>query len=173
MKQSNTNRKTHYEILNVGRNADRNVIKKSYRTLALRYHPDRSSDPDAESRMKEINVAYEVLSDPDKRALYDRTLPPDNVRKESSPTKKPPKPEKPKPADESGHQRDFRYSASDAYGFGVEYGYCGPHFDPFEYARRKSKKRRRPNWWNDIHFADDERCGDKENENFTHAYHEV
>ncbi|HML24275.1 MAG TPA: molecular chaperone DnaJ [Aggregatilinea sp.] len=62
----------YYEILGVPRNATKEDIKKAFRGLARRYHPDVSSEPDAEARFKEINEAYTVLSDDNKRAAYDR-----------------------------------------------------------------------------------------------------
>jgi len=62
----------YYEILGVPRDASQTDIKKAYRRLAMQYHPDRNPSPDAEERFKEINRAYEVLSDPEKRAAYDR-----------------------------------------------------------------------------------------------------
>ncbi|MDW8001731.1 MAG: DnaJ domain-containing protein [Deltaproteobacteria bacterium] len=64
--------KDYYEILNVSRNADEKTIKEAYRKLALKYHPDRNqNDPRALDKMKEINEAYAVLSDPKKREKYD------------------------------------------------------------------------------------------------------
>ncbi len=62
----------YYDVLGVARNADKSELKKAYRTLARQYHPDVSEDPNAEEKFKEINEAYEVLSDDDKRAAYDR-----------------------------------------------------------------------------------------------------
>jgi len=63
----------YYEILGVERSADGEAIKKAYRQLALKHHPDRNSGvPEAEERFKEATEAYEVLRDPDKRARYDR-----------------------------------------------------------------------------------------------------
>ena len=62
----------YYELLKVSRNASAEEIKKAFRGLALRFHPDRNKSPGAEAKFKEINEAYEVLSDPDKRAAYDR-----------------------------------------------------------------------------------------------------
>jgi molecular chaperone DnaJ len=65
--------KDYYDILGVSRDASGEEIKRAYRTLARRHHPDVSHDKsDAELRFKEINEAYEVLSDPNKRAQYDR-----------------------------------------------------------------------------------------------------
>lgn len=62
-----------YEILGVPKNAEENAIKKAYRKIAMKYHPDRNPDnKEAEEKFKEAAEAYEVLSDPDKRARYDR-----------------------------------------------------------------------------------------------------
>jgi hypothetical protein len=61
----------YYKVLDVSTDASRDEIKKAYRRLSMLYHPDTSTDPDAEKKMKEINKAHDVLSDPDKRARYD------------------------------------------------------------------------------------------------------
>ena len=61
----------YYEVLGVSRDADAKTIKDAFRQLARRYHPDISTEPDAERRFKEIAEAYGVLSDPAKRASYD------------------------------------------------------------------------------------------------------
>ncbi len=62
----------YYEVLGVPRDADPDTIRRAYRKLARKYHPDLNSDGDAEERFKELGEAYEVLSDADKRARYDR-----------------------------------------------------------------------------------------------------
>lgn len=64
--------KDYYQVLGVTRDADIDHIKKSFRKLARKYHPDVSKEPDAEERMREINEAYTVLSDPEKRVAYDQ-----------------------------------------------------------------------------------------------------
>ncbi|MEX5636307.1 DnaJ C-terminal domain-containing protein [Parafrankia sp. FMc2] len=61
-----------YAILGVPRNADADGIQRAYRKLARQYHPDINSDPGAEERFKDLSEAYDVLSDPDTRARYDR-----------------------------------------------------------------------------------------------------
>jgi curved DNA-binding protein len=62
----------YYKALGVGREASAEEIKRAYRKLARKYHPDVSKEKDAEARMQEVNEAYQVLSDPAKRAAYDR-----------------------------------------------------------------------------------------------------
>jgi curved DNA-binding protein len=62
----------YYQTLGVARDAPADEVKKAYRKLARKYHPDVSKESDAEKRMKEVNEAYEVLSDPEKRAAYDQ-----------------------------------------------------------------------------------------------------
>lgn len=65
-------KRDYYEILGVKRDATPSELKSSYRKLALKWHPDRNKEPGAETKFKEINEAYEVLSDKDKRARYDQ-----------------------------------------------------------------------------------------------------
>lgn len=62
----------YYDILGVSRDADKEEIKRAYRRLARKYHPDVNKEPGAEERFKEINRAYEVLSEPEMRGRYDR-----------------------------------------------------------------------------------------------------
>ncbi len=65
-------KRDYYEVLGVARNADKDQIKKAFRRLAQQYHPDVNKAPEAEVRFKEMNEAYQVLSDDQKRAAYDR-----------------------------------------------------------------------------------------------------
>ena len=63
----------YYDLLGVDRGADAKALKSAFRKAAMKYHPDQNpDDPDAEARFKEINEAYSILSDPEKRAAYDR-----------------------------------------------------------------------------------------------------
>ena len=67
------NKRDYYEVLGVEKNASDAEIKKAYRKLAMKYHPDQNpGDKTAEEKFKEINEAYEVLSDADKKARYDQ-----------------------------------------------------------------------------------------------------
>jgi len=65
-------KKDYYEVLGVARDASEKEIKAAYRKLAMKHHPDRSDDPGAEEKFKELSEAYAVLSDPDKRQKYDQ-----------------------------------------------------------------------------------------------------
>lgn len=66
-------KRDYYEVLGVSKSADENEIKKAYRSLAKKYHPDMNpGDKEAEAKFKEVNEAYDVLSDPDKKSKYDQ-----------------------------------------------------------------------------------------------------
>ncbi len=67
-----TAKRDYYDVLGVGRDASADDLKKAFRRLAMQYHPDRNKDDGAEAQFKEIGEAYEVLSDSEKRAAYDR-----------------------------------------------------------------------------------------------------
>lgn len=64
--------KDYYKILGVSKGATDDDLKKAYRKLALKYHPDKNKAPAAEERFKEIAEAYEILSDKKKRQIYDQ-----------------------------------------------------------------------------------------------------
>src|SRR5580704_17987399 len=64
--------KDYYDTLGVKRGASADEVKRAYRKLARKYHPDVSKESNAESKFKDVQEAYEVLKDPDKRATYDR-----------------------------------------------------------------------------------------------------
>ncbi len=66
-------KRDYYEVLGVDKNADEAAIKKAYRALAKKYHPDMNpNDANAEAKFKEASEAYAVLSDPDKKKQYDQ-----------------------------------------------------------------------------------------------------
>jgi DnaJ-class molecular chaperone len=70
----------YYRVLQVRRDAEPEVVEKAYKALSMKYHPDRASVAQRERatrRMQVINEAYEILSDPRRRARYDLTLPPE------------------------------------------------------------------------------------------------
>jgi curved DNA-binding protein len=64
--------KDYYDVIGVNKDAGQDEIKRAYRKLARKYHPDVSKESDAEARFKEVGEAYEVLKDPEKRAAYDQ-----------------------------------------------------------------------------------------------------
>ncbi len=65
-------KKDYYEVLGVPKDSSEKDLKGAYRKLAMKYHPDRSEEPDAEEKFKELSEAYAVLSDPEKRQKYDQ-----------------------------------------------------------------------------------------------------
>lgn len=65
-------KRDYYEVLGVPSNASEEELKKAFRRQAMEYHPDRNKDADAEKKFKEINEAYQILNDPEKRTVYDR-----------------------------------------------------------------------------------------------------
>ena len=65
--------KDYYETLGIGKDASREQIKKAYKKLAKKYHPDLNKDSDAEKKFKELSEAAAVLSDPQKRQQYDQS----------------------------------------------------------------------------------------------------
>src|SRR5256885_11212660 len=68
-----TEKRDYYEVLGVERSATDEEVKRAYRKLAVKFHPDKNpDDPHAEEKFKELGEAYDVLMDPDKRAAYDR-----------------------------------------------------------------------------------------------------
>ena len=62
----------YYEILGISKEASEEDVRKSFRKKALEFHPDRNKDPGAEQKFKEVNEAYQILMDSEKRARYDR-----------------------------------------------------------------------------------------------------
>ena len=65
-------KRDYYEVLGISKNATDDEIKRAYRKLAKQYHPDLNKAPDAAEKFKEVNEAYEILSDPQKRQTYDQ-----------------------------------------------------------------------------------------------------
>ena len=65
-------KRDYYEVLGLSKGASDDEIKKAYRRMAKKYHPDVNKESGAEEKFKEVNEAYEVLSDPQKKATYDQ-----------------------------------------------------------------------------------------------------
>lgn len=98
--------KDYYRALGVARGASKDDIKRAYRRLARKYHPDVSKEPDAEARFKEVNEANEVLKDPEKRAAYDALGNQWRAGQEFRP-----------PPGGGGFHREFHFGTGDAGGF--------------------------------------------------------
>ena len=97
---------SYYELLQVSPTADLEIITAAYRALIRRHHPDRNPSPNADATTKRLNAAWEVLSDPAKRAEYDRTLaagassrpaPPPRPPNQPTQETRPPRPKPPPP----------------------------------------------------------------------------
>ena len=97
---------TYYELLQVSPSADLEIITGAYRALIRRHHPDRNPSPSAEATTKRLNEAWEVLSDPERRAEYDQTFAAGSTSRPASPPRQPnrptqgtspPKPKQPSP----------------------------------------------------------------------------
>ena len=109
---------SYYELLQVQPTADVEVIRAAYRSLARRYHPDQNPSPSAEATTKRLNEAWEILSDPAKRAEYDGQFaagsssrpvppprPPNRPTQETPPPNRPPPPP-PRASQPPGHLKD-------------------------------------------------------------------
>jgi curved DNA-binding protein len=107
----------YYEIMGVARDATQDDVKRAYRKLARKYHPDVSEDKDAEARFKEVGEAYEVLKDPEKRAAYDQLGANWKTGQEFRP---PP-----------NWDEGFEFSGNGAKGFGGGAGFGGQQFSDF------------------------------------------
>lgn len=119
----------YYQLLGVPKDADAKTIKKAYRQLAMRYHPDVNKEAGSEDQFKKINEAYEVLSDPEKKALYDQygTIDPNEIAARQSA-------QNPFHQSQSFDFDDLFGSQSGAYGgFG---GFSG--FDDFNFSHGQS-----------------------------------
>lgn len=103
--------KDYYKILGVPRTADADQIKRAYRKLARKFHPDVSKEPNAEARFKEINEANEVLKDPEKRAAYDAL----------GTGWRAGEPFRPPPGAAGGGRRAYDFSNADAARFGEQF----------------------------------------------------
>ncbi len=128
-------KKDYYEILGVPRNASQEEIKRAYRRLARKYHPDINKSPEAKEKFKEINEAYQVLSDPEKRKMYDMY---GHAAFESTQQQQ---------ATHTTHVSDLEEILRDFFegGFGFDFDTI------FERATRSRRERRRPLRGEDIH----------------------
>lgn len=113
--------KDYYKILGVSKDATDDQIKKEYRKLARKYHPDVSKDAEAEKRFKEIGEAYEVLKDPDKRKLYDQYGADWKTGKQQEEYQK-------------QYQQQYKQSRGPGFGGGAAYDFSGRFGDSGEYS---------------------------------------
>ena len=67
-----TTKRDYYETLGINRNANEEEVRKAFRKKAMEFHPDRNKEPGADAKFKEVNEAYQILSDPNRRAKYDQ-----------------------------------------------------------------------------------------------------
>ena len=67
-----TTKRDYYESLGINRNANEEEVRKAFRKKAMEFHPDRNKEPGADAKFKEVNEAYQILSDPNRRAKYDQ-----------------------------------------------------------------------------------------------------
>ena len=116
--------KDYYQIMGVARDASQDEIKRAYRRLARKFHPDVSKEANAEDKFKELQEAYEVLKDPQRRAAYDQLGSNWRAGQEFRP-----------PPDWG---RDFEFSASSFGGAGGGPGSRDGDFSDFLYGDRKS-----------------------------------
>jgi curved DNA-binding protein len=125
--------KDYYKILGVGRDADEAAIKRAYKKLARKYHPDVSKERDAEARFKEINEAYHVLRDKEKRKAYDQLGSQWHQGQEFHPP----------PGWESHFRQGGGFSAEDLGGFSDFFSevFGGRHGGDFHYERRDFRMR--------------------------------
>ena len=117
--------KDYYKILGVNKNATADEIKKEYRKLARKFHPDVSKMPDAEKRFKEIGEAYEVLKDPEKRKLYDQYGSEWKTGKQQEEFRK--------KYQQQSQQKDQSGFGRSSYDFGGGYESSGDYSDFFEF----------------------------------------
>lgn len=147
-------KKDFYEILGLKKSASQDEIKAAYRSLALKYHPDKNKSQNAEEHFKEINEAYEVLSDEKKRASYDQFghQDPGNFGGAGGPFG-------------GGQQGPFTYTYTSSQGgqnpFGFDFGGGSDPFDIFEQFFGGGGGRRRSTYSLRISFMDAIKGGEK------------
>src|SRR3989304_2397104 len=132
--------KDFYEVLGVKKNATEAEMKSAYRKLALKWHPDKNKSSEATGKFKQINEAYEVLSDPKKRQIYDQVGPEGFKQRAAGPGG----------GAYTYQQGPFRYTYTSSGGDnpfeGVDFGGFSDPFDIFEqfFGFGRSQARQRP-----------------------------